>query len=202
MSCINVFQGQIKPFIYIWNCLNSEVVFFPVFPTLGVQNLFFPGRYLPVNTMVKTGYCPKPSNPEINIGLDNGLVPSGTKPLSKLMITMFTSTCTIITCIYRWQWHIAVTPLLMHWSYSSLEISHWCTSITCIYHWLQDCSNSIANALDLLQSCTKPLIIRYIQQAGRDNLAHSGLMTGVWYNIWYEWPHWRVSLHPCNMAHP
>ena len=39
-------------------------MFFPVFPTLGVQNLFFPGRYLPVNTAVKTGYRPKPSNPE------------------------------------------------------------------------------------------------------------------------------------------
>ena len=38
-------------------------MFFPVFPTLGVQNLFFPGRYLPVYTAVKTGYCPKPSNP-------------------------------------------------------------------------------------------------------------------------------------------
>ena len=38
-------------------------MFFPVFPTLGVQNLFFPGRYLPVNTTVKTGYRPKPSNP-------------------------------------------------------------------------------------------------------------------------------------------
>ena len=38
-------------------------MFFPVFPTLGVQNLFFPGRYLPVNTAVKTGYRPKPSNP-------------------------------------------------------------------------------------------------------------------------------------------
>ena len=30
-------------------------VFFPVFPTLGVQNLFFPGRYLPVFTTVNTG---------------------------------------------------------------------------------------------------------------------------------------------------
>ena len=63
MSFINVFQSQIEPFIDIWNWLYSQVVFFPVFPTLGVQNLFFPGRYLPVNTAVKTGYCPKPSNP-------------------------------------------------------------------------------------------------------------------------------------------
>ena len=39
-------------------------MFFPFFPTLGVQNLFFPGRYLPVNTTVKTGYRPKPSNPD------------------------------------------------------------------------------------------------------------------------------------------
>ena len=42
-------------------------MFFPVFPTLGVQNLFFPGRYLPVNTTVKTGYRPKPSNPAIKV---------------------------------------------------------------------------------------------------------------------------------------
>ena len=42
-------------------------MFFPVFPTLGVQNLFFPGRYLPVNTTVKTGYRPKPSNPVLEI---------------------------------------------------------------------------------------------------------------------------------------
>ena len=66
MSFINVFQSQIEPFIDIWNWLYSQVVFFPVFPTLGVQNLFFPGRYLPVNTAVKTGYCPKPSNPVSN----------------------------------------------------------------------------------------------------------------------------------------
>ena len=26
--------------IDIWNCFKSEVVFFPVFPTLSVQNLF------------------------------------------------------------------------------------------------------------------------------------------------------------------
>ena len=38
-------------------------MFFPVFPTLGVQNLFFQGLYLPVNTTVKNGYRPKPSNP-------------------------------------------------------------------------------------------------------------------------------------------
>ena len=46
---------------------KNYCVFFPVFPTLGVQNLFFPGRYLPVNTCtaVKTGYRPKPSNPDI-----------------------------------------------------------------------------------------------------------------------------------------
>ena len=35
-----------------------------VFPTLGDQNLFFPGQYLPVITTVKTGYRPKPSNPD------------------------------------------------------------------------------------------------------------------------------------------
>ena len=66
-SCVSIFQGPIKSFIDVLYCLNkAEVVFFPVFPTLGVQNLFFPGRYLPVNTTVKTGYRPKPSNPAAN----------------------------------------------------------------------------------------------------------------------------------------
>ena len=55
--------------IDIGNCFISEVVFFPVFPTLSVQNLFFPGRYLPINTPVKTGYRPKPSNPEMKFQL-------------------------------------------------------------------------------------------------------------------------------------
>ena len=42
-----------------------------------------------------------------------------------------------------------VTLLLMHWSYHSLALSHQCLS-------LQDCGNSIANTLELPQSCTKP----------------------------------------------
>ena len=60
-------SAMAKVMFDIWNCFKSEVVFFPVFPTLGVQNLFFPGRYLPVNTTVKTGYRPKPSNPDCKI---------------------------------------------------------------------------------------------------------------------------------------
>ena len=59
------FKVMLSLIIDIWNCFKNEVVFFPVFPTLGVQNLFFPGRYLPVNTMVKTGYRPKPPNPAL-----------------------------------------------------------------------------------------------------------------------------------------
>ena len=59
------FKVMLSLIIDIWNCFKNEVVFFPVFPTLGVQNLFFPGRYLPVNTMVKTGYRPKPPNPGV-----------------------------------------------------------------------------------------------------------------------------------------
>ena len=53
-------------------------MFFPVFPTLGVQNLFFPGRYLPVSTAVKTRYRPKPSNPVVYI-IDQSQIMS--KPL-------------------------------------------------------------------------------------------------------------------------
>ena len=57
------FKVMLSRIIDIWNYFISEVVFFPVFPTLGVQNLFFPGQYLPVNTMVKTGYRPKTLQP-------------------------------------------------------------------------------------------------------------------------------------------
>ena len=41
----------------------------------------------------------------------------------------------------------------MHWSYCSPALSHWY-----IDGLVQNCSNSIANALKKLQSCTKPLI--------------------------------------------
>ena len=34
----------------------------------------------------------------------------------------------------------------------------WCISLSYLDGLVQDCSNSIANALELLQSCTKPLI--------------------------------------------
>ena len=64
MFCMYGFQDQINSFIYTSSCLQSQVVFFPIVPTLGVQNLFFPGQYLPVNTRLKTGYRPKPSNPD------------------------------------------------------------------------------------------------------------------------------------------
>ena len=58
-----MFHILVSLIIEIWNCFKKEVVFFPVFPTSSVQNLFFPGWYLPVNTTVKTKYRPKPSNP-------------------------------------------------------------------------------------------------------------------------------------------
>ena len=41
----------------------------------------------------------------------------------------------------------AVTPLLTHWSYYSFALSR----------LVQDCSNSIANTMELLQSYIKPL---------------------------------------------
>ena len=60
----------------------------------------------------------------------------------------------------------------MHWSYYNLAPSHWCVlpqSLLCCVQYcvvldhdirglVQDCSISIANALELLQSCTKPSI--------------------------------------------
>ena len=48
--------------IDIWNCFKSEVVFFPVFPTLSVfPRTVFTGKY-----HGKNGYRPKPSNPANN----------------------------------------------------------------------------------------------------------------------------------------
>ena len=63
MSCIYEFQGQIDYEIV------SRIKFFPVFPTLSVQNLFSPGRYLPVNTTVKTGYRPKLFHDSISVAV-------------------------------------------------------------------------------------------------------------------------------------
>ena len=44
----------------------------------------------------------------------------------------------------------AVSPVLMHWRYCSLALSH--------LSLVQDCSISIALAMEILQSCNKPLI--------------------------------------------
>ena len=47
----------------------------------------------------------------------------------------------------------------MHWRYCSLALSHWCVWCTCYVDSLVlDCSISSANALEILQSCTKPLM--------------------------------------------
>ena len=48
---------------YKWSCV------FPSFTPFGCPKPVFrrTGRYLPVNTVVKTGYRPKPSNPAYNI---------------------------------------------------------------------------------------------------------------------------------------
>ena len=71
----------------------------------------------------------------------------------------------------------------------------------------QDCSNSIANMLELLQSCTKPLICTWktLSQIIIDN--YLILNAGVrWYLDAMYWP-WRVNisyeififlLNPCN----
>ena len=68
------------------------------------------------------------------------------------------------TRYYIWyQWlsaRLQVTPLVTPWSYYCLALSNQ-------YSLVQDCSNSIANTLELLQSCTKPLVlwqIRYIDE--------------------------------------
>ena len=51
-----------------------------------------------------------------------------------------------------------ITRVCQQWSYVSLVISHWY-----VEGLAQDCSNSIANALELSQSCTKPSMRCIIQ---------------------------------------
>ena len=48
-------------------------------------------------------------------------------------------------------WNVIIRPcpnLLMHWKYCSLTLR--------LIGWVQDCSISTANAVEILQSCTKP----------------------------------------------
>ena len=63
MSGINAFQGQIKYFIDTCSFFFKVKLCFSSFSRFGGPKPVFPGRYLLVNTMVKTGYRPKPSNP-------------------------------------------------------------------------------------------------------------------------------------------
>ena len=62
----------------------------------------------------------------------------------------------------------------MHWSYA--VIHHWVIEWHDINGLVQDCSNSIANALELLQSCTKPSI-QYIENNDTDNYMNPGYFT-------------------------
>ena len=42
-----------------------------------------------------------------------------------------------------------------------IEVNNQFLNINYIYGLVQDCSNSIANAMELLQSCTKPSVYVY-----------------------------------------
>ena len=58
------------------------------------------------------------------------------------------------TCMsYQWLSATLQSRLPMNWSYHCLALSHWY-----IDGLVQDCSNSIANAMEFLQSCTKPSV--------------------------------------------
>ena len=54
----------------------------------------------------------------------------------------------------------------------------------CVNGLVQDCSNSIANALELLQSCTKPSISMVSCQKGPTHHAYA----------WQIWPFWQDTL--------
>ena len=67
----------------------------------------------------------------------------------------------------------AVSPVLMHWIYCSLALSHQCGLV-------QDCSISSANALDILQSCTKPSMCNFeVITAPADSLTLLGAGTSA-----------------------
>ena len=54
---------------------------------------------------------------------------------------------------------------------------------------VQDCSNSIANALELLQSCTNPSIYRWML-----NLSHKmSKVCGALF--WSSWSSWKIFIH-------
>ena len=71
-----------------------------------------------------------------------------------------------------WQWHIIVTKCFneicmsfpIHVSTTKYHLLNMTSLVPNTFSWkdieglVQDCRNSIANALELLQSCTKPLI--------------------------------------------
>ena len=79
------------------------------------------------------------------IGSGKGLLPDGTKPLLELMLTYH-------------QWNPAVFTLRQfNWKCSRNQSLEYVAKLQ-INGLVQDCSNSIANALELLQSCTEPSI--------------------------------------------
>ena len=47
---------------------------------------------------------------------------------------------------------------------------------------MQDCSNSIANAMELLKSCTKPLMWLY----GLYTHVLQGYFTATWEKVWFQ----------------
>ena len=79
----------------------------------------------------------------------------------------------------------AVSPLLLHWRYCSLALSHRDGLV-------QDCSISIVIAMEILQPCTKPSILPsaplFTLPVAGASLAHSRAACSS-----HAWVHWSVT---------
>ena len=91
------------------------------------------------------------------------------------MLTLFISVNLMVN-VYLISWHnghvnlVAITGTTIRVPYHTVDVAATHMNIGCrdfIYRSyldgvVQDCSNSIANAMELLQSCTKPLIFKWV----------------------------------------
>ena len=76
---------------------------------------------------------------------------------------------------------------------TSYYLNQWWLTEAYINGLVQDCSNFTANAVELLQSCTKPLI--YVTQSWRVN--NSSNIEYLWSQLFYCW-RWNIPVLGAN----
>ena len=91
-----------------------------------------------------------------------------------------------------------------HGPRASVTTFSW-TSVRCMDGLVQDCSNSSASAMEILQSCTKPLNVMFTHLlTGWLTHGHSGQHIHVCMNIFHPYSHvlharpHHVLLYPCG----